>query len=182
MPVARYFVLVGSALAALLLIISWYCPAPPAIFADRAQVITTVAIRIKSERKWPEKIEFDTSQPTIVPPAGEVSSVAAPPAPLPPEETTGNPRLEALAQLSPDTRLSATRHRAAQIKRRLARTSRSKRVAQVPVANRLAAGLDAGKACCRSGWANNWQASPNAMSRRHAEPLWSTSWLALSQR
>ena len=179
MPVAKYFVFVGTALAALLLIISWYCPAPPAIFADRAQVITTVAIRIKSERKWPEKIEFDTSQPTIVPPAGEVSSVAAPPAPLPPEETTGNPRLEALAQLSPDTRLSATRHRAAQIKRRLARTSRSKRVAQVPVANRLAR---SDEACCRSGWADNWQTSPNAMSRKHAAPSWSAGWLALSQR
>jgi hypothetical protein len=100
-PVAKYFVFVGSALAALLLMVSWYCPAPPAIFADRSQVITTAAIRIKSERKWPEKIEFDTSQPTIVPPAGEVSSVAAPPAPLPPEETTGKPVLEALAQLSP---------------------------------------------------------------------------------
>ena len=132
MPVAKYFVLVGSALAALLLIVSWYCPAPSAIFADRPQLITTAAIRIKSERKWPEKIEFDTSQPTMVPPAGEVSSVAGPPASLPPEETTGNARLEALAQLSPDTRLSAARYRAVQIKRRLARTSRSNRVAQGP--------------------------------------------------
>jgi hypothetical protein len=180
-PVAKYFVSIGSALAALLLTVSWYCPAPPAIFADRPQTITTAAIRIKSERKWPEKIEFDTSQPTIVPPAGEVSSVARLPAPLPPEETAGKPRLEALAQLSPDTRLTATQRQALQIRRRLARISRSKRLAKVPVANRLGR-LDAGEACCRSGWANNWQASPNAMSRRHAEPLWSTSWLALSQR
>ena len=181
MPVARYFVLVGSALAALLLIVSWYCPAPPAIFADRPQIIAKAAIRIKSERKWPEKIEFDTSQPTIVPPAGEVSSAAGPPPSLPPEETTGKPRLEALAQLGPDTRLSATRHRAVQIKRRLARTSRSNRVAKVPVANRLAR-LDKGEACCRSGWANHWQANPNAMSRKYAAPSWSTGWLALSQR
>ena len=64
MPVARYFVFVGSALAALLLIVSWYCSEPPAIFTDRPQIIATAAIRIKSERKWPEKIEFDTSQPT----------------------------------------------------------------------------------------------------------------------
>ena len=181
MPVAKYFVLVGSALAALLLIISWYCPAPPAIFADRPQLITTAAIRIKSERKWPEKIEFDTSQPTIVPPAGEVSSVAGPPASLPPEETTAKASLEALAQLNPDTRLSATRHRAVQIKRRLARTNRSNRVAKVPVANRLARS-DAGEACCRSGWADNWQAGPNAKSRKYAAPSWSTGWLALSQR
>jgi hypothetical protein len=174
-PVARYFVFVGGALFALLLIVSWYCPAPPAIFTDRPQVITTAAIRIKSERKWPERIEFDTSQPTIVPPAGEVSSAAGPPPSLPLE------RLEALAQLRPDTRLSATRHRAVQIKRRLARTSRSNRVAKVPDANRLAR-LDAGDACCRSGWANHWQASPNEMSRKYAAPSWSTGWLALSQR
>jgi hypothetical protein len=180
-PVARYFVLIGSALAALLLMVGWVCPAPPGILTDRPQIIMTPAIRIKSERKWPEKIEFDTSQPTIVPPAGVVSSVAEPPAPLPPEETTGNPRLEALAQLSLDTRLSATRHRAVQIKRRFARTSRSNRVAKVPVANRQAR-LDAGEACCRSGWVNNWQASPNAMLRRYAAPSWSTGWLALSQR
>jgi hypothetical protein len=179
-PVARYFVLVGSALAALLLIVSWYCPAPPPFFTDRPQVIMT-AIRIKSERKWPEKIEFDTSQPTTVPPAGEVSSVAGLPAPLRPEETTGKPRLEALAQLNPDRRLSATQRQAVRIKRRLARTSRSNRVAKVPVANRLAR-LDAGEACCRSGWANHWQASPNAMSRKYAAPLWSTGWVALSQR
>jgi hypothetical protein len=90
-PVARYFAFVGGALAALLLIVSWYCPAPPAIFTDRPQVITTAAIRIKSEPKWPERIEFDTSQPTIVPPAGEVSSAAGPPPSLPPQETTGKP-------------------------------------------------------------------------------------------
>jgi hypothetical protein len=180
-PVARYFVVVGSALAALLLIASWYWPAPPAIITDRPQVGTTVAIRIKSERKWPEKIEFDTSQPTIVPPAVEVSSVAEPPALRPPEGTTGKPSLEALAQLNPDTRLSATRHLAAQTKRRFARTHRSNRVAKAPVADRLA-GLDAGDACCRSGWANHWQASPKAVSRKHAAPLWSRGWLAFSQR
>jgi hypothetical protein len=177
-PVARYFVLIGSALAALLLIVSWYCPEPPPIFADRPQIITAAAIRIKSERKWPEKVEFDTSQPAIPP---VVSSVAEPPASLPPEETPGNPRLEALAQLSLDTRLSATRHRAVPIKRSFARTSRSNRVAKVPVANRLA-GLGAGEACCRSGWANNWKAGSNATSRKYAAPSWSTGWLALSQR
>jgi hypothetical protein len=180
-PLARYFVFVGSALAALLLIVGWYCPEPPAILTDRPQVITTAAIRIKSERKWPEKIEFDTRQPTIVPPVDEVSPVAAPPAPPPPEDTAGKPSLQALAQLNPDTRLTAARHRAVQIKRRLAGTSRSNRVAKVPVANRLA-GVDAGEACCRSGWANHWQASPNPTARRRAEPLWPTGWLALSQR
>ena len=181
MPVARYFVFVGSGLTALLLIVSWYCPEHPASFTARPQLTTTAAIRIKSERKWPEKIEFNTRQPTIVPPAGGVSSVAELPAPLPPEATTGKPRFEALAQLSPDTRLSAIRRPAVQTKRRLVRTSRLNRVAKVPAANRLA-GVNAGEACCRFGSANHWQASPKATARRRAAPLSSTGWLALSQR
>ena len=181
MPVTRYFVFVGGALGALLLMVGWYCPAPLAIFSDRPRIMTTAAIRIKSERKWPEKIEFDTSQPTIVPPAGEVPPVAAPPARPQAEETTGKPRFEALAQLTPNTRLTATGHRAVQIKRRFARTGRSNRVARVPVANRLAR-LDSGAACCQSGWANNWQAGQNAISRKYDAPVWSTGWLALSQR
>lgn len=182
MPVAKYFVFIGSALAALLLIVSWCFSEPPPIFADRPQIIASAAIRIKSERKWPEKIEFDTSQPTIAPPAGDVSTIAGSPAPLPPsEEAAGKPGLEALAQLNPDTRLSATQRQAAQTRRRLARSSRSNRVAKVAVANRLAR-LDAGEACCRSGSASTWQAGPNAMSRNHAAPSWSTGWLAFSQR
>ena len=181
MPVARYFVFVGSALAALLLIVSWYCPVSPAISTDRPQVSATAVIRIKSERKWPEKIEFDTRQPTIVPPPSEISSAAAPSAPPPLEETAGKPNLEALAQLSPDTRLSASQHRAVQIKRRYAGTSRSNRGAKVPVANRLA-GADAGEACCRFGWDDHWQASANATAHRRDEPLSSSSWFALSQR
>ena len=181
MPVAKYFVFVGSALAALLLIVSWYCPAPPTIATDRPQIIVRAAIRIKSERKWPEKIEFDTSLPTIVPPAGEALSVAAQPASLPLEETTGKSRLEAFARLPPDTGLTATQHQAEKAKRRLARASRSIGVAKIPVAGRLARG-DAGETCCRSAWVGSGQGSPNAMSRRYAAPLWPTGWLALSQR
>jgi hypothetical protein len=180
-PVTRYFVFVGSALAALLLIVSWYCPAPLAISSDRPRIMTTVAIRIKSERKWPDKIEFDTGQPTIVPSADVASPVGAPPVLPQPEETTGKPRLEALAQLIPDTRLTATRRRTVQIKPRLARTSRSVRVARVPAADRLAE-FDVREACCWSGWTNDWQPGPNSVSRKHAMPLGSTSWLALSQR
>jgi len=177
-PVAKYFGYVGSALAALIVIISWWCPAPAAISADRSQIVAS-GIRITSERKWPDKIEFDTTQPAIAPPAGEVSSVATLPVPLPPEETAAKPRLEALAQLNPDTRLTATRHQAVQIKHRSARNSRSNGTARAAVANRLAR-LDPGEACCQFGWTNNWQSSP--MLRKHAAPRESTSWLALSQR
>jgi hypothetical protein len=180
-PVAKYFVSVGSALAALLLIVNWSCPAPLATFADRPQIIATAAIRIKSERKWPERIELDTSQPTIVPPDDVVLPLTVQPAPPLPENRPDKPSLEALAQLNPDTRLTATQHRAVQIKRRFARTSRSNRVANVPVAGRLAR-LDGDEACCRFGWADNWQSSPNAVLRKRATSSWSAGWLAFSQR
>jgi len=179
--VAKYFVFIGSALAALLLIINWYYAPPSAAFADRSRITATAVIRIKSERKWPEKIEFDTSQPTIVPPDDAVSPVTGQPPRSLPEQTTGKPRLDALAQLRPDTPLSPARHRAVQIKRRLARSGRPNRMGELPVRNRLP-GLDPGEACCRSGWTNNWPASPNAVPRKHATPSWSTGWLALSQK
>jgi hypothetical protein len=174
-PVARYFVRVGGALAALMLIVSWYCPAPPETFADRPQIIAAAAIRIRSERKWPEKIEFDTSLPmTMMPPPYEASPVIAA-APGPPEDTAGKPSREALAQLSHDTRLAAMQHQAAHAKRKPARPTRSSRVARVPTANRLA-GLDT-VGCCQFGWRNNWQARPNAVPRKRATPV-STGWLA----
>ncbi len=56
MPVAKYFVFIGSVLAALLVIVNWCYSAPPAISADRPQIVTTATIRIESERKRPEKI------------------------------------------------------------------------------------------------------------------------------
>jgi hypothetical protein len=69
-PIARYFIFVGGTLAALLLIAGWCLPTPPAMFANQL-VIDRSIIRIKSARKWPEKVVLDTSQPTIPPPAVE---------------------------------------------------------------------------------------------------------------
>jgi hypothetical protein len=88
-PIARYFVIVGGTLAALLFIAGWCLPTPPARFADRPQPLESAIIRIKSAQKWPEKIVLDTSQPTIAPPA-----LAEPPAAqlvrLPPDEAQIN--------------------------------------------------------------------------------------------
>jgi hypothetical protein len=180
LPVTRYFVFVGSTLGALLLIVSWCCPAPLAVFDDRPRIMTTAAIRIKSERKWPEKIEFDTSQPTIVPPAGEAPPVAAPPALPQPWGDSGQPPFRGFGSVDPGhpARRNSASSRANQA---LAGTSRSNRVARVPVVNRLAR-LDSGEACCQFGWTNNWQPGPNAVSRKHGMPLGSTSWLAFSER
>jgi hypothetical protein len=70
MPIARYFLFVGTALLALLFITDAYLPKLPA--GDSANTASNVAtnlavIRIHSDRKWPERMEFDTSLPTITP-------------------------------------------------------------------------------------------------------------------
>jgi hypothetical protein len=79
MPLGRYFIYIGSVLLALLFAIDWYWP-QPASRAARVDVDHT-PIRIQSQHRWPNAVVFDTSQPTIVPPAPAPEVVAeAPPA------------------------------------------------------------------------------------------------------
>src|SRR5215813_10239563 len=61
MPLARYFLWVGSVLLALLFIAGACLPKLPA--ANAMTDAPPPAIRIHSERKWPERIVFDTSAP-----------------------------------------------------------------------------------------------------------------------
>jgi hypothetical protein len=76
MPLARYFSYVGGVLLALLLVLDAYLPKVPV--AERADANLPV-IRIHSDRKWPERVVYDTSQPTIIPalPSGKASIPAA---------------------------------------------------------------------------------------------------------
>ena len=177
MPIARYFIIVGGTLAALLLIAGWCLPTPPAMFANQL-VIDRSIIRIKSAHKWPEKVVMVTSQPTIAPPA-----VEEPPASqsvrIPPDEAGDQSNLEAVAQLKPETTTPAVDHPNLRMKRGLARTARSKRVARGPVTRRLAR-AEAGGGCC--GWIDNGQTSSNAVSRRHAASSWPMDWPALTGR
>ena len=164
MPIARYFIIVGGALAALLFIAGWCLPTPPARFADQPAIDRAI-IRIKSERKWPEKVVLDTSQPTIVPPA-----VEQPPAQsvrLSPDEAEDRSNLEAMAQLKPYRQPAAVDHPTLQIKRGPARTARSNR----RITRRLAR-AEAGGGCCQFGWIDNGQASSNATPRRYAASSW----------
>jgi hypothetical protein len=64
MPLARYFFYVGGVLLALLFILGAYLAELPV--AGRENIHLPV-IRIHSDRKWPERIVYDTSLPTIVP-------------------------------------------------------------------------------------------------------------------
>ena len=64
MPLARYFSFVGGVLMALLFILDACFPKLPV--AAKAKVYLPV-IHIYSDPKWPERIVYDTSLPTIVP-------------------------------------------------------------------------------------------------------------------
>src|SRR5882757_8674393 len=171
---------VGCALVALLFIAEWCLPTPPAMFADQSVATDRAVIRIKSAHKWPEKIVLDTGQPTIAP-----STVERPPAAqsirLLAGEAGDQSNLEVLAQLKPDMPSAAVDHPTLRIKRGLAGTARSKRMARGPVTRRLAR-AEAGRGCCQFGWIDNGQTSSNAMSRRNAASSWPMDWPALTGR
>lgn len=78
MPLMRYFVFVGGALLALLLIANACLPAFPATGVRSAVASDLSVIRIHSDRKWPERVVFDTSRPTITPVPAPVMAEAAP--------------------------------------------------------------------------------------------------------
>jgi hypothetical protein len=85
--IGRYIAFVGSLLLAILFMANWYLPMAPtqSVTGREAEPI----IRIKSDQKWPERIVFDTSAPTIVP---EKPSVVA-------DAPVTNPPREAFARL-----------------------------------------------------------------------------------
>src|SRR5437764_5262847 len=77
MPLARYFYYVGGVLLALLFISDAYFPKLP---VEHSASTASYVIRIHSDRKWPERIVYDTSLPTIIPAqvANMEESAAAP--------------------------------------------------------------------------------------------------------
>ena len=64
MPLARYFLVVGGVLFALLFIVSALAPILPVAESNNGKHST---IRIQSELKLPERVVYDTSLPMIVP-------------------------------------------------------------------------------------------------------------------
>jgi hypothetical protein len=149
-PIVRYFIFVGGALTALLLLAGWCLPTPPVMFADHL-TIDRATIRIKSARKWPEKVVLDTSQPIIPPPAVE-EPPAAQSVPLSSEEMADQSNLEAMAQLRPANSSAAVVYPTSQIKRRAARTAQPKR----RITHRIAR-AETGGDCCQYGWIDNGQ-------------------------
>ncbi len=98
MPLARYFLYVGGVLLALLFISDAYLPQlPVAVRADADRPV----IRIHSDRKWPERVVFDTSRPTIVP-VQTANTETSVPARATVADVSANARLrDAFAELQP---------------------------------------------------------------------------------
>ena len=78
MPVARYFLFVGGMLLALLFALDAFAPQQMAVAGNAAPSINKTVVRIRSDQKLPERVVYDTSLPTIVPPAAATQIAAAP--------------------------------------------------------------------------------------------------------
>lgn len=97
-PLVRYFVVVACVLLAMLAVANWSLPNPPPLPSQETEVDKST-LRIRSERKWPQKIEFDTAMdPFIAPSAPPAVATAAPAAAA---ATREKPALNALAQAKP---------------------------------------------------------------------------------
>jgi len=81
MPVARYFLFVGGVLLALLLAVDAFVPEQAVVASPAVSSVDRAVVRIRSDQKLPERVVFDTSLPTIVPPTAVTAQAVAPPAP-----------------------------------------------------------------------------------------------------
>jgi len=102
MPIARYFLFVGGVLLALLFGVDAFAPKEP-VASSIAAVAAPEAnptLRIRSDRKWPEAVVYDTSLPTIVPAKVEIAAAAV--VPTPAAEMSAKSRVrESFAQFKP---------------------------------------------------------------------------------
>lgn len=101
MPVARYFLFAGGALVALLFAFDAFSPKAVADNTSHASAgVDKATLRIRSDVKWPERVVFDTTQPTIVPKAAPAQVALASPEPAP--EISAKARVrETFAQFVP---------------------------------------------------------------------------------
>jgi hypothetical protein len=105
MPVLRYFVFVGAALLALLFVVAEAFPVLPTAQGVGVTAAADVpTIRIHTDRKWPERVVFDTSAPTIVPATVVAAVPVQPPTPTPAGVADVGTKVtarDAFAQLTP---------------------------------------------------------------------------------
>ena len=123
MPLGRYFAYTGGVLLALLFLIDWYIPRP--VSPIRHGHVDRSIIRIHSIHKWPGAVVYDTSQPTIVPPASVVAA-EAPVRSVPREAIASAPEPEPASAAAAPPAATASKHATRRV--RVART-RSPRIA-----------------------------------------------------
>ena len=100
MPLVRYFFFVGAALLALIFVIDAYVPNSPPVERKTPTADLSI-IRIHSDRKWPERIVFDSAFPTIAATTTRMTETAAP-APTNVAEVSAKAEVrQAFAQLPP---------------------------------------------------------------------------------
>ena len=135
MPLARYLLLVGAALLAVLLAAGAFLPPQP--LNERVEMQRT--IRIHSEMKLPDRIVFDTSQPTLTHPVAPVIAEPAPPPSLSGDDVSARTR-QAFAQMpsSDASKSKVAELKRAEISRSPPRRSETRRRAAAPRKIRLA--------------------------------------------
>jgi hypothetical protein len=169
-PIARYFIVVGSALIVLLLIAGWSLPETPSGFSGRPEIIERAAIRIRSEHKWPEKVVLDTNQPTFSPRPIEVMQNHQSVDTFV-DEVTDQTVPDVVAWQNPDVQPIAARRAPARAERRN-RTFSSSHVVRTRKRHGRPA-LGAGQECCRLEWESRPLLSVDASRRRVARrDLW----------
>jgi hypothetical protein len=163
-------VVVGSALAALLYIAASSLPEAPPSFLDRPEIIDKATIRIRSERKWPEKVVLDTGRRMVSVPSIELIP-ARHPNELLPGRMMDQARLNSLAKQPSDAQPIDTHRRPARRRRETARTFRSTHRARTRNRNQQ---LTLGTTdCCRFAWEDR-TAKLQSASRKRVErrDLW----------
>jgi len=121
-------------------------------------------IRIRSERNGRKRLSWIPARPTMTPPVVMDPPAAQSSVPLPSDEAPGQSNLGAMAKLEPDIQPVAIDRPTLQIKRGVARTARSRRVARGSITHRLAR-AETGRGCCQF---DKGQARSNAMPSRRA--------------
>jgi hypothetical protein len=102
MPLARYFVFVGGGLLALLFVADFFSPKAVAESGiHSAGPVDKTTLRIRSEQKLPERIVFDTTQPTIVAKATQNAQADVPAAAPAPDIMASSRVRDTFAQFSP---------------------------------------------------------------------------------
>jgi hypothetical protein len=136
MPVLRYFLFVGGTLLTFLFVVD-ACLPPLPVTENAGPGVDHSIIRIRSDRKWPERIVFDTTRPTVVaasaPVAIPIAEASSPQKRVAAQPLKGQVQ-EAFAQVRPNP--NEVRHPEMKRKPRVVKSnvgSQRVRVAQQPL-------------------------------------------------